>query len=128
MENSPEEVYVETKNYSHPERVRKASYTESWPDYAKRLVRVKVKAIDAGDAFVELVNNKAAINGYKPTEILASELVQREDWPPIDFAPRSCEEVVELFGREDSSVRNGCLSSMWSSALNMVRRRHCIRQ
>ena len=128
MEESQEEVYVSTKNRSHPERIRRASYTESWPDYAKRLVNVKVRAIDAGDAFVELVNNKAAINSYKPTEILAAELVQREDWPPIDFAPRSCEEVVERFGKENSSVRNGCLSSMWSSALNMVRRRHCIRQ
>ena len=123
-----EDEYITTKKTGRQRRSTRPYFTESYGDYCKRLVQVPVKAIDAGEAFVKLVVDKAALDGHKPTEILASEIVQWDDWPPVAFAPVDCEEIIERWGNKENAVRNGCLSSLWSTALSEVRRRHCIRQ
>lgn len=126
--DNPSESYVKTRADVPRRRGRKKTFIEPWEDYSRRLGKVKVRPSEAGAAFIELVEAKAALKGDKPTEVLAAELVARPEWPPADFAPVSLDELTICWGSRVDIVRQGTLSSLWSLALNKVRRRYCIRQ
>lgn len=112
-------------------RKRRNAKLEPIRAYQKRLYKTPVAAQQVGRSFVEVVEERAASDCWRPTARLARELVATEGWPPApDFAPECFEDIetMENIAGDYNARERGALSALWMLAIMEVRKTICPRR
>jgi hypothetical protein len=112
-------------------RKRRNAKLEPIRAYQKRLYKIPVTAQAVGKSFVEVVEERAASESWRPTARLARELVASEGWPPApDFAPETFQDIEEMenIAGDYNARERGALSALWMLAIMEVRKTVCPRK